>query len=119
SPGTAGPQPGGQGQAAAGARGAVAEEMAGDRAGGDVGGVDPGAGHAGLLEGVATGGAQVEQPAAGRRRVGADEPGRSRAEGPGDGLVDVGTDLVAVRPDGGTDPGDDVVRARAQALPGG
>ena len=45
--------------------------------------------------------------------------GRGRAEGPGYGLVDVGTDLVAVRPDGGADPGDDVGRAGAQALHGG
>src|SRR6185437_13555668 len=67
---TTGPQPGGQGQAAAGARGAVAEEMARDGASRDVGGVDPGAGHAGQAEGVAVGGAQVEQPAAGSRRVG-------------------------------------------------
>src|SRR4029077_234098 len=87
SPGTAGSQPGDQRQAAAGARGAVAEEMAGHGAGGDLGGEDPGAGDAGLAEGVAVGGPEVEQPAAGSRRIGADELRRGRAERPGDGLM--------------------------------
>ena len=49
----------------------------------------------------------------------ADESGGGGAEGLGDGLVDVGADLVAGRGDGGADPGDDVGRAGAEGLHGG
>ena len=72
-----------QGEAAAGAGGAVAEEMTGvggtDGAGGVGSGVDLGGGDAGLAEGVAVGGPQVEEPAAGADGSGADERG-GRAE---------------------------------------
>ena len=51
--------------------------------------------------------------------VGPSDKRRGGAERAGDGLVDVGADLVAVRGDGGAEAGDDVGRVGAQALHGG
>ena len=83
--------------------------------------MDLGGGDAGLDQGVAVGGPQIEEPAI-RASAGAcvrTDEGGGGAEGLGDGLVDVGADLVADRGDGGADPGDDVGRARAEGLHGG
>src|SRR5580704_5435419 len=106
-----------QGQASARAGGAVTEEVAVTsgiggagirRAGGEVGDVDLGVGEAGLAEGVAVRGPQVEEPAVGGPGVLADEARRGGAEGLGDSVVDVEADLVAGGRRGGAEAGDHV-----------
>jgi hypothetical protein len=69
--------------------------------------VNLGVGDAGLAKGEAVRGPQVEQPVPGGG-VRDEEGGRGGAEGLGDGLVNVGTDLVAAGRDGGADPREDI-----------
>ena len=115
------PEAGDEGQAAARARRTVAEEVAVaggwgvEGAGGEIGDVDLGGGHACLEQEEPVGRPQVEQPAV-RGVVRAEESRRGRAEGAGHGLVDVGTDLVAGGRGGGADSGDDLRWAGTEGL---